>query len=276
MDKAYISNVVIPNTWKRIVISRNREYHIFISVPMQSPPPTGFPVIYVLDANSVFGTMTEAIRAQSRFPERTGVDPAIVVGIGYDTDAPFHPSRHYDFTFPVPQSELPVIEGVQSWPEQGGSAVFLGFIEGELKPIIEHDFPVDTNRQTLFGHSLGGLFVMTALFSKPYLFQKYVAGSPSIYWNERNLLEKESGFEALLTENKSIELLLTIGELENQGESLDNNRTEAMATRLSSLKDKQLSVKFKEFQDESHISVLPVLISQGIRFATRANGFGVL
>jgi predicted alpha/beta superfamily hydrolase len=269
MENANIRNVAIPNTQKKILFSRGREYHIFISTPMQSPPPDGFPVIYLLDANAVFGTMTEAIRAQSRFPERTGVEPAIVVGIGYATEAPFHPSRHYDFTFPVPPSELPLIPGVESWPEQGGSAAFLGFIEEELKPVIEQEFPIDTNRQTLFGHSLGGLFVLTALFTKPYGFRKYVAGSPSIYWNERNLLEAESGFKARLTEPKPIELLLTIGELENRGESFDNNKTADMAARLVSLRDKRLSVAFKEFEDESHISVLPVLISQGIRFASR-------
>src|SRR5690606_34171859 len=130
----------------------------------QEAPPAGFPVIYVLDANSVFGTVTEAVRAQSRFPARSGVDPAIVVGIGYATDAPFHPDRHYDFTLPVPAHELPPHPDGGSWPGQGGSAAFLQFIERELKPQIERDFPVDTSRQTIFGHSLGGLFVLTALF----------------------------------------------------------------------------------------------------------------
>ena len=47
-----------------------REYQIFISKPMVEPPPSGYPVIYVLDANSVFGTIVEAIRLQSKRSEK--------------------------------------------------------------------------------------------------------------------------------------------------------------------------------------------------------------
>ncbi|MBD2868237.1 alpha/beta hydrolase [Paenibacillus sp. IB182493] len=141
--------------------------------------------------------------------------------------------------------------------------------ENELKPEIERHYPVDTNRQTIFGHSLGGLFVLTALFTKPCAFQTYIAGSPSIYWNERSLLAMERAFEAQLTGDRPVRLQMTIGELENAAGSFDGFRTEAMASRLSALGSSRLSVEFKEFRDESHISVLPVLVSQGIRFAMK-------
>lgn len=82
------SNVfTIPGTEVRMMSScnENRTYHIFISKPSTPPPPAGYPVIYLLDANSVFGTMTEAVRIQGRRPEKTGVIPAVIVGIGYET-----------------------------------------------------------------------------------------------------------------------------------------------------------------------------------------------
>lgn len=64
----------IPGTEVRMMSSRNenRTYHIFISKPSTPPPPAGYPVIYLLDANSVFGTMTEAVRIQGRRPEKPG------------------------------------------------------------------------------------------------------------------------------------------------------------------------------------------------------------
>ncbi|MGO4537823.1 alpha/beta hydrolase [Paenibacillus sp. 2TAB19] len=264
------NQVTISNTISKVVVSRGgRTYHILISLPLQPAPPRGFPVIYLLDGNAVFGTMTEANRAQSRFPERTGVDPAIIVGIGYETDTPFHLSRHYDFTYPSLPSELPPHPDGKSWPEQGGSAYFLSFIEEELKPMIERDFAVDTKRQTLLGHSLGGLFVLNALFSKPDSFQTYIAGSPSIYWNEKPLLKQERALASLLPYDNDvpIRLLITIGELEREAEGRNYEKTEAMASRLSQLSPTRLSVAFKRFEDESHISVLPLLISQGLRFA---------
>ncbi|MFH5182388.1 alpha/beta hydrolase [Paenibacillus sp. TAB 01] len=269
MDNHLLDSVVIPRSQKRIVTHQGREYHIFISVPAEAPPPTGFPVIYLLDANSVFATMTEAVRAQSRFPARTGVWPAIVVGIGYDTEAPFHPSRHYDFTLPVPRSELPPSPDGKEWPEQGGAEAFLAFIEETLKPIIANEFPVDTAKQSLYGHSLGGLFVLFALYTRPYSFQNYVAGSPSIYWNERMLQEQELLLSGRLLETNQVRLLLAAGELERTHESLVNAKAQALAERLSLVAPGRLSVEYNEFANENHISVLPVLISQAIRFVMR-------
>jgi predicted alpha/beta superfamily hydrolase len=263
------SPVAIPRSHKKVMYSRGREYHIFISLPAGPPPPDGFPVIYVLDANSVFGTITEAVRAQSRFPERTGVYPAIIAGIGYPTDAPFHPARHYDFTQPVPRSELPPSPDGSEWPEQGGAEAFLSFIEEELKPVMAEEFPVNSGQSTLFGHSLGGLFVLFALFTRPGSFQTYVAGSPSISWNEQALLEREQRFCELWSQDKPVRLMLSAGELERSHESGVNSKAKALADRLTALGQDGLSVQYNEFANENHMSVLPVLVSRAIRFAAK-------
>ena len=57
-------------------------YEIFVYVPDIEPPVGGFPVVYVLDGNSDFITVAETVRRVSRRPKATGIDPAIVVGIG--------------------------------------------------------------------------------------------------------------------------------------------------------------------------------------------------
>lgn len=267
--------VAIPRSRKIIMTFRERTYHIFISVPLSDPPPSGFPVIYLLDGNSVFGTVTEAVRAQSRFPERTGVYPAVVVGIGYDTEMPFHISRHYDFTYPSRPEELPPHPTGGEWPEQGGSEAFIQFIEEELKPAIAVDYPVDTSNQTLFGHSLGGLFVLHVLFAHPHLFQHYIAGSPSIVWNERQLLAQEQAFASSLMQEPPtsvpVRLFMAIGDQERESAEASYRLTEAMAARLAalSLSRPSFEFSFKTFTDETHISILPALVSQGIRFAMK-------
>ncbi len=61
----------VPGTEVREMRSKGgRTYRIFVSFPQEEPPASGFPVIYLLDANSVFGTMAEALRVQSRRPEK--------------------------------------------------------------------------------------------------------------------------------------------------------------------------------------------------------------
>lgn len=268
--------VFIPGTEQRYLRSSagGREYRISVAMPAASPPPDGFPVIYLLDANSVFGTMVEAMRVQGGRPEKTGGAPAVIVGIGYRTDAPFAASRYYDFTLPADDSELPVRPNGSPWPEHGGAESFLAFIEDELKPAVESEYPIDRSRRTLFGHSLGGLFVLHTLFTKPSAFRTYVAGSPSIHWNKAQLRREEEQFHSLLErEPFDAALMVAAGELENTHKSGMNRNAKELAERLSVLADRGLRVEFKEFEGEGHISVLPVLVNRAIRFGQRSGSF---
>ncbi|PKF86141.1 enterobactin esterase [Bacillus sp. BA3] len=248
-----------------------REYQIFVSKPLEVPPPTGYPVIYLLDANSVFGTMVEAERLQSRRPEKSGVVPVIIVGIGYATNEPFSSERYYDFTLPVEVSELPVRPDGSPWPSHGGAENFLKFIEDDLKPEIGKRYKVDYNSQTLFGHSLGGLFALYVLFENPYAFQTYIAGSPSLHWNKKWFREEEDRFLSRLNQgNGDISLLLGVGELESTHKSGMNENALELSKRLSII-DSGVNVQFKEFEGEGHLSVLPPLINRALRFALKRN-----
>ena len=209
----------LPNTEQYLLhtAARQQPYQIYVYKPAQEAPPQGFPVIYLLDANALFATMVEALRVQSRIPEKTGVYPAVVVGIGYPTKEPFDSSRFYDFTMPTPNEvldALPVRNKDAVRPQVGGADTFRAFIEQELKPRIESDYPIDTKQQAIFGHSLGGLFVLQTLFKQPQTFQTYVAGSPSVHWNKAMLREQEQHYASSLQQAQTNhKLLITIGEL---------------------------------------------------------------
>ena len=43
--------------------------------------------------------------------------------------------------------------------------------------------PLNFGRATLFGHSLGGLFVLETLRADPALFARWIAVSPSLWWS---------------------------------------------------------------------------------------------
>lgn len=265
----------IPGTEVRKMSSRNgsRGYQIFISKPSTEPPPSGYPVIYLLDANSIFGTMSETVRVQGRRPEKTGVIPAVIVGIGYDTTEPFSSARHRDFTMPTSYSELPVRPDGKEWPAHGGAGDFLRFIEEDLKPEIEQDYEIDRNRQTIFGHSLGGLFVLQVLLTKPDAFQTYIAGSPSIHWNKPFIEKETERFVSCLKKNdQPVNLLLAAGELEKHHKCRMNDNAKELYERLSTLTDQGVRTEFCEFSGEGHISVLPVLVSRALRFALHPDG----
>jgi predicted alpha/beta superfamily hydrolase len=262
-------------------------YRIFVARPLLPAPENGYPVVYMLDANAAFGTMAEAVRLQSARPEATGVAPAIVVGIGYPTDLPLDLTRRtFDYTPDVDRASLSARPDGSAWPPTGGAGAFLDFIEDELKPAIAEEFPVDPARQALFGHSFGGLFTLYALFNRPRAFRSYIAGSPSIWFGNRAILEAARGFTDLLGDAPGdLGVMIAVGGLEQtlspreqkasggsrradwiaENRMVDNARE--LAQRLNELASPKLRVAYEEFPGENHVSVIPPLISRALRFA---------
>jgi len=54
------------------------EYRVEVMIPRRKPPAAGYPVLYVLDGDALFGTFAEAMRNRSGAGE---VESAIVVGV---------------------------------------------------------------------------------------------------------------------------------------------------------------------------------------------------
>jgi len=243
--------------------TRKLEYRILVSHPTGEAPPEGYPVIYALDGHAVFHTLAEAARLQTRKPH--GFDPVVVVAIGYPSGEAFDMARRcYDFTIPVRQGTLPQRPDGTDWPENGGADSFLDLLQREIMPMIAGKFTLDSRRQGLFGHSLGGLLVLHALFTRPEMFTHYIAGSPSVWWGELAVLHEQEKFSAtypLL--NLQRNLLITIG-----GDELTHmvEDAEMLAARLEPLAGSGLQVSLVKFIEENHISVLPAALSRMLKF----------
>lgn len=196
--------------------STGRTYRIFVFVPSVPPPPAGYPVLYLLDGNSLYPLAANLLQLAEHRTNPGGLVPGIVVGIGYPGDAPLDMvARADDYTPPAPDLSA---TGDMSGNRQGGADRFLDFIEKELKPRLAADFNIDPARQTLFGHSYGGLFALHTLFTRPASFQRYVAASPSIWWNQRHILtEKDAWLKSRKNRPASVpapQVIITVGSLE--------------------------------------------------------------
>ncbi len=182
------------------------EYRILLSVPRGPAPAGGFPVFYVLDGDAWFSTAVEIVRMR----EWSRLTPSIVVGVGYPSHAFFDgPRRNYDFT-PPGSAEADLAP-----EEQGGADRFLAFLTDVLRPWVSQHYPIDAERQVLFGHSYGGLFVLHTLFTAPRSFNVYLAASPAIRFSNRILLREEPLFEANPART-TVRTLITWGELESR------------------------------------------------------------
>lgn len=137
-----------------------------------------YPVLYMTDGDAHIkhtSSTIEFLAQNGRMAEM------IVVGIT-NTD------RTRDLT---PEKALGA--NAAQFPTAGGSDNFLKFIETELIPQIEKTYRVQPYR-ILAGHSLGGLFVVHSLITRPELFNSYIAVSPSLQWSDEATLKRAAEF----------------------------------------------------------------------------------
>jgi predicted alpha/beta superfamily hydrolase len=140
--------------------------------------------------------------------------------------------------------------GELRFPTAGGADNFLKFFETELIPEIEKQYRVQPYR-IFAGHSLGGLFAIHSMITKPGLFNSYVAVSPSLQWENSEALKRAEDF---LKNQKELNVTLFVS-LGNEpgaiGESFDKFR-EALAK--SNIKGFQWQAE--RMADEDHGSVV--------------------
>lgn len=234
--------------------ANGRQYRVFVAAPRGDAPAGGFPVLYLLDGNAVFGTAVETARLQQG---RLG--PVVIVAIGYPVDTPFDGrGRMLDYTPPTDPEHMP--SHFDAATATGGHEAFLDVIVSDVRPLIESLYPVDPQRQALFGHSLGGLFVLHTLFTRPGLFQKYIAGSPSIWWNARSILGELDRFRAMPRNMRgSPELMVVVGG-DEMGHVILDART--LMTQLPAIR-----TRYREIPAQDHIPMLPAAINEALGFA---------
>ncbi len=223
-------------------------------------------VIYVLDGNYAF-SLTAAIARMLQsgpFP----LPRTLVVGIGYHFERPedhrrWSLLRARDLT-PGPDAIYEAHARGGPTPH-GGAADFLDFIENELKPFIAERYPVDARDQTLVGSSLGGLFALYALFTRPAAFQRCVAISPAIYWGGRTLFELEAELAAR-ADDLPVSLFLAAGGLEeaHDAEQRFVSNVYELDARLRRRSYPSLEATMQIFERETHMSVFPGAVTRGI------------
>ena len=135
-------------------------------------------------------------------------------------------------------------------PTSGGADNFLKFFETELIPQIEKQYRVHPYR-IFAGHSLGGLFAIHAMISKPGLFNAYISVSPSLQWVDGEALGRAEDFLKKQNEMK-VTLYVSIGDEPGAiGESFDYFKQVLSKTNI-----KGFEWQAERMGDEDHGSVV--------------------
>ena len=153
-----------------------RRFDLLLSSPEGEPPEAGWPFLVVLDCERFFGAFATAAASLARRREKTGVTPLVVIGVAHRPDeGVIEDQRAMDFTrFLCSQTE-----GARPG---GGGARFGRFLVETVLSQVQQVVALNSARATLFGHSLGGLFVLETLEAEPELFARWAAVSPSLWW----------------------------------------------------------------------------------------------
>ena len=259
----------------RVVTSAvsGRTYQISVAVPRGYDASDGsYPVLYAVDANGEFGTVVEAARLL-RFDEL--VPDLLIVGIGYPVGRFFDASapRAVDLTPTIDRDwERQEAEDFPEWPApegSGGAPAFLQFLQQELIPSIDAEYRTIPGDRALFGHSFGGLFAIHALLNGEGTFKRFIAGSPSIWWDHEVTFQHEEEF-ASTNRLLPARVFLSIGELEEQDPDIYwGHMVSDLQRFVEVLKSRQyegFEYESHLFENETHTSVIPATISRGLRY----------
>lgn len=140
-----------------------------------------YPVVYLLDGDAHFFSVVGMMHQLSSVNGNTICPQMIVVGI-------LNTNRMRDLT-PTKGADDPNFPDADIASNSGGGGAFIAFIEKELMPYIDAQYPTESYKMFI-GHSLGGLTVMQTLIDKPYLFNSYVSIDPAMWWDNNKLLQK--------------------------------------------------------------------------------------
>jgi predicted alpha/beta superfamily hydrolase len=264
-DEPPARGYVMPSTetWE-LAAESGEAYRIFVSRPEGPPPEQGYPVLYVLDGNAMFAGFAETRRIQEGSADAIG--KTIVVGIGYFTSQLYDTRRLYDFT-PAMLDPPPPEQVRLAKARSGGRDKFLSFLIERLRPELARRYRINPDRQALFGHSLGGLFALHALYTRPDAFHAIVAASPSLWWNEQAMLKQERDFATRLAQGKVRRvprLMVVAGDRE---ESIVNTwDSEAFAKRIEPLSAYGLRMRWEIYKGEGHMTVPSRTVTDTLRF----------
>lgn len=244
------SAVSLADTQQRTLTSAKigQRYELLVALPAgYAKSGQSYPVLYVLDGWHF--PLMAFLQNNNIYSER--MRPVIIVNVSHGaTD--YMALRARDFTPTRTPKE----------PNSGGAAAFLDFLEHELIPFVDRTWRTMPADRGLLGHSYGGLFAIYALEQRPALFQRIVAASPALGWDNRLLLT--AARDRLRRLSAPVRLDLSVGD-----ESDTTTDTTAFAKLLDELKPAKLDYRFTLYRGENHNSVRLVSFPAGLYWAYR-------
>jgi predicted alpha/beta superfamily hydrolase len=229
-----------------------RDYLLYVALPYSysTEPHKKYPVVYVTDGYWAFARM---VGLYSSLWYDKVVPEFIAVGLGYaGENLDYNTLRQWELS-PVSMS---------LFHASGHAKEFLDAIEHEIIPFVEHEYRADPRQRVLTGGSLGGLFTLYSMLTKPELFNGYISMSPSVGLGSDWIFKREAEFFSSHQPPKG-RLFMTVGGYESPG-YIDN--VKRFNDRLLERKYPDLSYTFRIIDGERHGASNSEATNRGLRY----------
>ena len=154
--------------------------------------------------------------------------------------------------------ELTLAQTTTKPQKLAGADLVLAHLEQEIIPAIKSRYRT-SDYQALAGTSHGGQFAVNAAIKRPGLFNGVIAISPSLYWNNNQVIDLAAA--ALKTQGITGRLFLSIA----NEEPLMTNAFQQLVDLTNQYPTAKLQVLAKTFSDESHDSTTLVGQYHGLK-----------
>lgn len=244
------------------------EHVVSLGLPVRVASLDQAPLLFTLDGPWVFGTVMDATRIMSMSGE---APEAIVVGLSFGgTSMGEYLRQRARWFTPTPwvPPEITGVKGLKA--EQCGRAdELLSFIEDQVLAAVEPRLPegLGISERWLIGHSFSALFGLTSMFRGCTTFDKWLLASPSIWWDDRAVLDVERSFSET-NNDLSTSVFLSYGEDEfdktEQYFRMGHN-VEALIKTLDGRDYAGLNLKRQVVAGTGHASSVGGAVSAGLR-----------
>jgi len=243
----------------------HRDYQIFVSLPASyATTKKSYPVLFITDADYAFPLIRSINRRVSDHGKK--LEEFILVGLSYAKgDDPVH-SRNRDYT-PTDTTKN------SSERPTGQAEPYRQFIEKEVFPFVAANYRADMNRKVFSGHSYGSLLGLHMLLTAPQMFNQYILGSPSLWYDKRVMFDMERSYAAS-HKDMPAQIFMLIGSFETVKPKDRNPRYNKESDMVKDMKEFEahlksrrypnLTVRSEVIQDEDHLTVFPALITRGL------------
>ena len=249
-----------------------RDYQVFIGLPPSyaQNPQRRYPVLYVTDADYAFPVVRQIARRLN--VEKPQIEEFILVGLSYAKGDDPVQSRRRDYT--------PTTRGPSDAPADavhGGGPAYQTYLRDKVLPFVAARYRTDPQQELFLGHSYGALLGAQILFTDPAMFDGYLLGSPSFWYDKRRIFATEASYAAGHRDLPA-RVYFYVGEYEAPGSDPRYNRTvdlvgdnRALAEALKGRQYPGLRVALDVLNDEDHVTVAPRGFTKGLKYLLPAS-----